>query len=91
MGGREWALDKFNSLASSSPTESDKKLAKWLVDDAGHYNNVAGVMADHAIKWRDASLWERVAKKARYQVSFLGHQNLLDALRVFAFDTVRPW
>ncbi|KAI0052019.1 hypothetical protein FA95DRAFT_1602248 [Auriscalpium vulgare] len=88
LGGRDAAVASLKATTSSIPSQNDLELADLALSRGGV--NAGRLVADLAVRWRDAQLWHKAVTSCRAasDVSVLGEAHLINAYKAFGFQTV---
>lgn len=98
IGGTSYALKKLRRWNAEGPTERNKQMARFLLDNGylwdtwGHYfREDALFLIDLALEWGDLAIWQEVIEKGTSEGSTpkLSLDVLVRAWSVFTFDRAK--
>lgn len=91
-GDVPYALQEVSKADPSSPTQSDRQTAQYVINRLGSQDQATKVaMVDLAMKWNDLEMWKEVVKAsgAQKSVDVVGKPKFLEAWRKFSFESIR--
>ncbi|KAG6835403.1 hypothetical protein H0H93_001817 [Arthromyces matolae] len=88
--GADFTLYCLGKADPNNLSAKDRRMVNSVLIslNADHKSNAA-TMFEYALKWKDIEIWKMVVKKSDSLIATFGVERLVDALKVFGFESVR--